>query len=110
METGLHIFFGAYPNMMNVFRELGIEDRLQWCAHIAAGKTARGPARRLVDRGASGGLCREGGGTAAAAAADAGGGAGRLHLAARNLRMQHHARNPLTPAPTHPHPSGRSTA
>jgi len=31
IETGLHIFFGAYPNMMNVFRELGIEDRLQWC-------------------------------------------------------------------------------
>lgn len=32
-ETGLHIFFGAYPNMMNVFRELGIEDRLQWKQH-----------------------------------------------------------------------------
>jgi len=28
-ETGLHIFFGAYPNMMNIFKELGIEDRLQ---------------------------------------------------------------------------------
>ncbi|KAF8069500.1 hypothetical protein HT031_001616 [Scenedesmus sp. PABB004] len=32
-ETGLHIFFGAYPNMMNVFKELGIEDRLQWKEH-----------------------------------------------------------------------------
>lgn len=32
-ETGLHIFFGAYPNMMNVFKELGIEDRLQWKSH-----------------------------------------------------------------------------
>jgi 15-cis-phytoene desaturase len=32
-ETGLHIFFGAYPNMMNVFKELGIEDRLQWKQH-----------------------------------------------------------------------------
>jgi uncharacterized protein with NAD-binding domain and iron-sulfur cluster len=32
-ETGLHIFFGAYPNMMNVFRELNIEDRLQWKEH-----------------------------------------------------------------------------
>lgn len=32
-ETGLHIFFGAYPNMMNVFKELGIEDRLQWKTH-----------------------------------------------------------------------------
>lgn len=27
IETGLHIFFGAYPNMMNLFAELGIEDR-----------------------------------------------------------------------------------
>ena len=30
IETGLHIFFGAYPNMMNLFKELNIEDRLQW--------------------------------------------------------------------------------
>merc|ERR1719217_974149 len=30
IETGLHIFFGAYPNMMNLFSELDIEDRLQW--------------------------------------------------------------------------------
>ena len=28
IETGLHIFFGAYPNMMNLFKELNIEDRL----------------------------------------------------------------------------------
>ncbi|CAJ1372019.1 unnamed protein product, partial [Effrenium voratum] len=33
IETGLHIFFGAYPNMMNLFAELGIEDRLQWKRH-----------------------------------------------------------------------------
>mmetsp|Transcript_11849 Transcript_11849/g.24671 ORF Transcript_11849/g.24671 Transcript_11849/m.24671 type:complete len:625 (-) Transcript_11849:231-2105(-) len=33
IETGLHIFFGAYPNMMNVFAELGIHDRLQWKVH-----------------------------------------------------------------------------
>lgn len=32
-ETGLHIFFGAYPNMMNLFKELNIEDRLQWKEH-----------------------------------------------------------------------------
>lgn len=32
-ETGLHIFFGAYPNMMNLFKELDIEDRLQWKEH-----------------------------------------------------------------------------
>ena len=24
---------GAYPNMMNIFRELNIEDRLQWKEH-----------------------------------------------------------------------------
>nr|AAK51545.1 phytoene desaturase [Citrus x paradisi] len=29
-ETGLHIFFGAYPNIQNLFGELGINDRLQW--------------------------------------------------------------------------------
>ena len=33
IETGLHIFFGAYPNMMNLFKELNIEDRLQWKKH-----------------------------------------------------------------------------
>ena len=32
-ETGLHIFFGAYPNMLQLFKELGIEDRLQWKEH-----------------------------------------------------------------------------
>ncbi|HJO78455.1 MAG TPA: FAD-dependent oxidoreductase, partial [Prochlorococcaceae cyanobacterium Fu_MAG_134] len=32
-ETGLHIFFGAYPNMLQLFRELGIEKRLQWKSH-----------------------------------------------------------------------------
>ena len=33
IETGLHIFFGAYPNMMNMFAELDIHDRLQWKVH-----------------------------------------------------------------------------
>ena len=33
IETGLHIFFGAYPNMLNLFKELEIEDRLQWKKH-----------------------------------------------------------------------------
>jgi len=32
-ETGLHIFFGAYPNMLQLFRELDIENRLQWKSH-----------------------------------------------------------------------------
>lgn len=33
VETGLHIFFGAYPNIMNLFKELNIQDRLQWKDH-----------------------------------------------------------------------------
>jgi len=33
IETGLHIFFGAYPNMMNLFAELDLHDRLQWKVH-----------------------------------------------------------------------------
>ncbi|KAI2489938.1 flavin containing amine oxidoreductase [Fragilaria crotonensis] len=33
IETGLHIFFGAYPNVMNLFAELDIHDRLQWKIH-----------------------------------------------------------------------------
>ena len=32
-ETGLHIFFGAYPNMLRLFKELNIEERLQWKSH-----------------------------------------------------------------------------
>jgi len=32
-ETGLHIFFGAYPNMLQMFKELDIEERLQWKEH-----------------------------------------------------------------------------
>lgn len=32
-ETGLHVFFGAYPNMLQLMKELGIEDRLQWKEH-----------------------------------------------------------------------------
>ena len=28
IETGLHIFFGAYPNMMNLFAELDIEEMI----------------------------------------------------------------------------------
>ncbi|NER78853.1 MAG: 15-cis-phytoene desaturase [Leptolyngbya sp. SIO1D8] len=32
-ETGLHVFFGAYPNMLQLLEELGISDRLQWKEH-----------------------------------------------------------------------------
>ena len=32
-ETGLHIFFGAYPNLIQLFKELDIEDHLQWKTH-----------------------------------------------------------------------------
>ncbi len=33
VETGLHAFFGAYPNMLQLMGELGILDRLQWKQH-----------------------------------------------------------------------------
>jgi 15-cis-phytoene desaturase len=33
VETGLHAFFGAYPNMLQLLAELGIADRLQWKKH-----------------------------------------------------------------------------
>lgn len=33
VETGLHAFFGAYPNMLQLLAELGISDRLQWKRH-----------------------------------------------------------------------------
>lgn len=32
-ETGLHVFFGAYPNALTLFDDLGISDRLQWKSH-----------------------------------------------------------------------------
>ena len=32
-ETGLRVFFGAYPNMLQLMEELGISDRLQWNEH-----------------------------------------------------------------------------
>jgi 15-cis-phytoene desaturase len=33
IETGLHNFFGAYPNMLQLMGELNILDRLQWKRH-----------------------------------------------------------------------------
>jgi 15-cis-phytoene desaturase len=33
IETGLHNFFGAYPNMLQLMGELEILDRLQWKRH-----------------------------------------------------------------------------
>mmetsp|Transcript_25461 Transcript_25461/g.83795 ORF Transcript_25461/g.83795 Transcript_25461/m.83795 type:complete len:531 (-) Transcript_25461:706-2298(-) len=33
VETGLHVFFGAYPNMHNLLSEVGISDRMQWKEH-----------------------------------------------------------------------------
>jgi hypothetical protein len=43
IETGLHIFFGAYPNMMNLFKELNIEERLQWKEHAMTFAMAKYP-------------------------------------------------------------------
>ena len=56
IETGLHIFFGAYPNMMNLFKELDIEDRLQWkvfsvfpcCMHPPSGRDTLHKSRRCL--------------------------------------------------------------
>ena len=45
IETGLHIFFGAYPNMMNLFSELNIHDRLQWKAHRMSFAMREAPGR-----------------------------------------------------------------
>jgi 15-cis-phytoene desaturase len=42
-ETGLHIFFGAYPNMLQLFKELDIEDRLQWKEHTMIFNQAKKP-------------------------------------------------------------------
>ena len=33
VETGLHNFFGAYPNMLELLDELKISDRIQWKRH-----------------------------------------------------------------------------
>ena len=33
VETGLHNFFGAYPNMLQLLDELKISDRIQWKRH-----------------------------------------------------------------------------
>lgn len=33
VETGLHNFFGAYPNMLQLLDELNIRDRIQWKRH-----------------------------------------------------------------------------
>jgi 15-cis-phytoene desaturase len=32
-ETGLHVFFGSYPNAITLFEELGVSDRLDWKDH-----------------------------------------------------------------------------
>eukprot|EP00980_Cylindrotheca_fusiformis_P020801 scaffold7785_cov73-Cylindrotheca_fusiformis.AAC.2 len=33
LKWRLHVLFGAYPNLMKLFEELNIEDRLQWKKH-----------------------------------------------------------------------------
>lgn len=47
-ETGLHIFFGAYPNMLQLFKELDIEDRLQWKSHSMIFNLKRGDGDAVV--------------------------------------------------------------
>ena len=51
IETGLHIFFGAYPNMMNLLKELKIRDRLQWKPHrMSACASGRASSRTSSSR------------------------------------------------------------
>jgi phytoene desaturase len=33
LESGLHVFFGAYRNLLAFLRETGLEDNLQWMPH-----------------------------------------------------------------------------
>eukprot|EP00188_Purpureofilum_apyrenoidigerum_P003662 Plantae.Rhodophyta-Purpureofilum_apyrenoidigerum.ctg3891.p1 GENE.Plantae.Rhodophyta-Purpureofilum_apyrenoidigerum.ctg3891~~Plantae.Rhodophyta-Purpureofilum_apyrenoidigerum.ctg3891.p1 ORF type:complete len:547 (+),score=117.57 Plantae.Rhodophyta-Purpureofilum_apyrenoidigerum.ctg3891:96-1736(+) len=50
-ETGLHIFFGAYPNMLQLFKELDIEDRLQWKQHSMTFNMRQPEGEEALDRG-----------------------------------------------------------
>lgn len=56
-ETGLHIFFGAYPNLMNLFKELDIEDRcalaVWWGGAADEAGSGAGSAGSAVPPGAS---------------------------------------------------------
>ena len=52
-ETGLHIFFGAYPNVMSLFKELAIEDRLQ----VGWGGWAGGCSQACMQHGRPGLTC-----------------------------------------------------
>jgi uncharacterized protein with NAD-binding domain and iron-sulfur cluster len=59
-ETGLHIFFGAYPNIQNLFKELSIEDRCaaghpnQWLCPLLSASSSTGPANQLLHSGSRG--------------------------------------------------------
>jgi phytoene desaturase len=33
LESGLHVFFGAYRNLLRLLKEVGLEDNLAWKAH-----------------------------------------------------------------------------
>lgn len=49
-ETGLHIFFGAYPNIQNLFQELNIQER---CEVQPAGRVCRGANKGHAEPGAN---------------------------------------------------------
>ncbi|HET9494780.1 MAG TPA: FAD-dependent oxidoreductase, partial [Chloroflexia bacterium] len=44
LESGLHVFFGAYRNLLAFLRETGLEDNLQWMPHAL---TFSGPGGKL---------------------------------------------------------------
>lgn len=47
-ETGLHVFFGAYPNALTLFDELNISDRLQWKDHQMLFAVTGGPKKQFT--------------------------------------------------------------
>jgi uncharacterized protein with NAD-binding domain and iron-sulfur cluster len=124
-ETGLHIFFGAYPNLMNLFKELDIEDRLQWKQHsmIFAMPDSPGEFSRfdfpdlpaplngiiaILRNNQARGRARTAGRAAAAHRNSSASGCGNAVCAAwaageRKLEMAGHVQH--TPAPSRPAPS-----
>ena len=42
LETGLHVFFGAYEEIFDLMRELGVYDRILWKEHVMTYTLSRG--------------------------------------------------------------------
>ena len=48
LESGLHVFFGAYRNLLAFMRETGLEDNLQWMPHALTFSAPGGKLSPLV--------------------------------------------------------------